>query len=173
MSQASVHPKWLNADDSFQISGDEQVSTDTIRYQAFMQLIRSAGALDRAATETLSDLHLTAGAYGALVELAEAGEAGIAPSELARRLAVARRTATLYIDILARQEWVSRDAHPEDRRMVLARLTAEGSALLEQVGRSYEQRLSHLLGDMSIDQALTLQELLTIIPTDRDHVADH
>ncbi|MCO5214693.1 MAG: MarR family transcriptional regulator [Thermomicrobiales bacterium] len=131
MSRASVHPKWLVFDDSWQAPHEALANADSLRYHAFMQLIRTAGALDRAATDALVDLELTAGAYGALVELAEVGETGIAPSELARRLAVARRTATLYVDILAKHGWATREAHPEDRRMVLARLTPAGAELLE------------------------------------------
>ena len=94
------------------------------RFSAFAQLMRTAGALDRAATDILSGLGITAGAFFALLELQTVGDAGIAPSELARRLAVARRTATLYVDILVKHGWVSREAHPDDKRMILARLTA-------------------------------------------------
>lgn len=168
MTRVSVHPKWLDFDENWQAPDDGQSNTDSVRYHAFMQLIRTAGALDRAATDALVDLELTAGAYGALVELAEVAEAGIAPSELARRLSVARRTATLYVDILARHGWASREAHPDDKRMVLARLTEEGAELLQRVGHAYQHRLSLLLGDMTPYQAETLQELLELIPTDRE-----
>src|SRR5688500_13368710 len=95
----AVHPKWL----AF-ACGPEGVHDpeDATRFNAFRQLLKTAGALDRAATDTLADLNLTAGAFGALLELGDAHPTGLAPSELARRLAVARRTATLYVDILAR-----------------------------------------------------------------------
>lgn len=168
MTRISVHPKWLEFDENWQATNEGQTNADSVRYHAFMQLIRTAGALDRAATDALVDLELTAGAYGALVELAEVGDAGIAPSELARRLSVARRTATLYVDILARHGWASREAHPEDKRMVLARLTESGEALLQRVGHAYQHRLSLLLGDMTSHQAEALQELLEMIPTDRE-----
>lgn len=172
MTRVSVHPKWLAAEEAWSVPAEGQSNSDSVRYHAFMQLIRTAGALDRAASEALVDLDLTAGSYGALVELADAGDTGIAPSELARRLAVARRTATLYVDILARNGWATRDAHPDDRRMVLARLTTEGLELLERVGHSYQHRLSMLLGEMSTYQAELLQEILAMIPTDREPVTE-
>lgn len=140
---------------------------DAVRFAAFMQLLRTAGALDRAATDALADLDLTAGAFGALVELREVGDIGVAPSELARRLAVARRTATLYVDILARHGWAAREPHPDDRRMVLARLTPEGHQLLSDLGEAYQHRLASLLGEMSSLQAERLRQLLAIVPTDR------
>ena len=146
-----------------------QEDEDAVRFEAFMQLLRTAGALDRAATDALADLDLTAGAFGALLALGEVMDHGIAPSELARRLAVARRTATLYIDILARHGWAHREAHPDDRRMVLARLTPAGESLLADLGDAYKQRLAQLLGEITPLQAERLRQLLTLVPTDSGH----
>jgi DNA-binding MarR family transcriptional regulator len=166
MTKSAVHPGWLMAEDA-PATPATQESEDTIRFSAFMQLLRTAGALDRAATDALADLDLTAGAFGALVELGDVGEVGIAPSELARRLAVARRTATLYVDILARHGWAEREAHPDDRRMVLARLTEAGIQLLEDLGEAYQRRLASLLGEITPLQAERLRQLLALVPTDR------
>jgi DNA-binding MarR family transcriptional regulator len=173
LTKSAVHPGWLLMDDAATLESVSGESDDSVRFHAFMQLIRTAGALDRAATDALADLDLTAGAYGALVQLAEVGDEGVAPSELARRLAVARRTATLYVDILARHGWATREAHPEDRRMVLARLTPAGYELLEHVGDSYQQRLASLLGEMSPLQAERLRQLLSLIPIERDLSSRH
>jgi DNA-binding MarR family transcriptional regulator len=167
MTKTAVHPGWLLLEDAVKVPGEAGDSEDSLRFAAFMQLLRTAGALDRAATDALADLDLTAGAFGALIELRNVGDAGVAPSELARRLAVARRTATLYVDILARQGWAKREAHPQDRRMVLARLTPEGEALLDDLGEAYQRRLASLLGDMSPLQAERLRQLLALVPTDR------
>jgi DNA-binding MarR family transcriptional regulator len=166
MTKTSVHPGWLLPEEN-PGPPTPQESEDSVRFSAFMQLLRTAGALDRAATDALADLDLTAGAFGALVELGEVGERGIAPSELARRLAVARRTATLYVDILARHGWAEREAHPDDRRMVLARLTTAGVQLLADLGEAYQRRLASLLGDITPLQAERLRQLLTLVPTDR------
>ena len=167
VNKRSVHPGWLHADNmnSEPVHEDE----DVVRFEAFMQLLRTAGALDRAATDALADLDLTAGAFGALIALGEVGDHGIAPSELARRLAVARRTATLYIDILARHGWAQRDAHPNDRRMVLARLTPSGTSLIGELGDAYKQRLAQLMGEITPLQAERLRQLLSLVPTDGRH----
>lgn len=156
----AVHPKWLAFTAGTEAVRDPE---DATRFAAFRQLLKTAGALDRAATDTLADLNLTAGAFGALLELGETHPVGLAPSELARRLAVARRTATLYVDILARHGWAERHAHPEDRRMVLARLTPSGEHLLEELGSAYKRRLAALLCDITPPQAERLRQLLTLI----------
>jgi DNA-binding MarR family transcriptional regulator len=162
----AVHPKWLAAEPrDAEAPRDPE---DSARFAAFMQLLRTAGALDRAATDALADLDLTAGAFGALLELGAASPTGLAPSALARRLSVARRTATLYVDILARQGWADRHAHPDDRRMVLARLTADGEHLLDELAGAYKRRLAALLGDITPLQAERLRQLLALISTDRE-----
>jgi DNA-binding MarR family transcriptional regulator len=158
----AIHPGWLCRDPND--GGIDHGADEAARFAAFRQLMRTACALDRAAVDALADLELTAGAFFALLELEAAGPRGLAPSELARRLAVARRTATLYVDILTRQGWVERQAHPDDRRMVLARLTPVGTRLLNELGQAYRRRLAALLGDISPVQAERLRQLLALVP---------
>jgi DNA-binding MarR family transcriptional regulator len=159
--RCAVHPGWLMHEPAAvePMRGTEEEA----RFGAFMQLLRTAGAIDRAAADVLSDLDLTAGAFGALLELGAAQPQGLAPSELARRLAVARRTATLYVDILERQGWAERNAHPDDRRMVLAKLTPVGNRLLSELGEAYKRRLASLMSDMTPLQAERLRQLLGVI----------
>lgn len=166
----AVHPGWLNPEPI--IDAAAMQATQASRFAAFTQILRTAGALDRAATDILADLGLTAGAFGALLELERTGADGLAPSELARKLAVARRTSTLYVDILVRNGWASRRPHPADRRMVLASLTPEGERLLAQVGDDYRRRLAALLGDINPVQAERLRQLLAIVPTDAVEIAE-
>lgn len=163
-SGARVHPGWfaIGTDD---LDAEETPSPDVL-FEVFTQIIKVAGALDRHAADALEELHLTAGAFNALVELGKVGDEGVAPSELARRLAVARRTATLYVDILTKHGWAVREAHPGDRRMVLARLSDDGKALLATDGPRYQGRLAELLGDISPVQAERLRQLLGQIIVD-------
>lgn len=171
--RATVHPGWLCADQLPVLETMPRNAEDSERFAAFAQLMKTAGALDRAATECLSDLGLTAGAFFALLELDGAGETGLAPSELARRLAVARRTATLYVDILTRQGWVERTPHPDDRRMVLAHLTDDGHRLVDNHIESYKKRLADLVGVVNAVQSARMRQLLALIEVDDDHDAEH
>jgi DNA-binding MarR family transcriptional regulator len=171
--RTAVHPGWLSPDRLVTEQVQEPGAEENTRFAALSQLLRTAGALDRAAADALADLGLTAGAFFALLELSAASPMGLAPSELARRLAVARRTATLYVDILTRQGWVERRAHPDDRRMVLANLTETGEALVNDLSAAYKRRLADLIRDLSPLQAERLRQLLTLLPvgpqTDSDH----
>jgi DNA-binding MarR family transcriptional regulator len=163
-----VHPGWLAAAINNLSEEDDHAVEEAARFTAFAQLMRTAGALDRAATEILSGLGVTAGAFFALLELETVGEAGIAPSELARRLAVARRTATLYVDILVKHGWVSREAHPDDKRMILARLTDDGKELLAGTALGYKAHISRLMESLSLGQSSRLHELLDEVPLESD-----
>jgi len=158
-----VHPGWF-ASERLIVEEQLEPAAENTRFATLSQLLRTAGALDRAAAEVLADLGLTAGAFFALLELSAASPMGIAPSELARRLAVARRTATLYVDILTRQGWVERMPHPVDRRMVLANLTEAGNTLIDELSTAYKHRLAELIRDLSPGQSERLRQLLTLIP---------
>lgn len=160
MHRVHVHPGWLTP---MVLPEEDDKAAPDVLFDVFTQILKIAGALDRSASEALEDLHLTAGAFNALVELGKVGDKGIAPSELARRLAVARRTATLYVDILTRQGWAVRESHPDDRRMVLARLSDKGRDLLETNGEHYQRRLADLLGEMTPSQADRLRQMLAQI----------
>jgi DNA-binding MarR family transcriptional regulator len=166
--QTAVHPGWLAASAGLVDDAMDQRTAESARFCAFAQLMRTAGALDRAATDILGSLGITAGAFFALLELEMVGSDGIAPSELARRLAVARRTATLYVDILVKQGWASREAHPADKRMILARLTQEGFDLLAEVATRHKAQLARLLDTLNAAEASRLQELLSLIPLEPD-----
>ena len=162
--RSAVHPGWFSTDRIVIEETSEPRAEENTRFAALSQLLRTAGALDRAAADALADLGLTAGAFFALLELSAASPMGLAPSELARRLAVARRTATLYVDILTRQGWVERRAHPEDRRMVLAILTEAGETLVNDLSAAYKKRLADLIRNLSPLQAERMRQLLTLVP---------
>src|SRR3954453_1945422 len=87
-SRTSVHPGWLVADRLEMEEPTNESEESSLRFDALSSLLRTAGALDRAACDILGDLGLTAGAFFALLELRAVSPTGIAPSELARHLTV-------------------------------------------------------------------------------------
>jgi DNA-binding MarR family transcriptional regulator len=158
------------ANHTFRHAEVDSPERQAVQFAAFAQLMRTAGALDRAATDILAGLGVTAGAFFALLELAACRDQGLAPSELARRLAVARRTATLYVDILLKNGWVSRTAHPDDKRMILATLTPEGHDVLETIAVTYKAQLGRLMDALTTDDARDLHSLLSRVPLEADTV---
>lgn len=66
-------------------------------------------------------------------------------SDLARLVAVGTPAATAIVDKMVRQEIVSREVDPHDRRVVRVSLTPKGVALVEQLRRVHEKRLEEFL----------------------------
>jgi DNA-binding MarR family transcriptional regulator len=53
-------------------------------------------------------------------------EGSLGPTDLVRRLHITTGAMTALLDRLARRDFVTREAHPTDRRRVVVRLTASG-----------------------------------------------
>ncbi len=91
----------------------------------------------------------------ALMELANGP---LSQSELTAALRLERSSVTRLVDRLEARGWVERARHPEDRRSVLLRLTADGERAAARVGEARRQRFAAVL------EALDEE--------DRDRVAD-
>lgn len=57
---------------------------------------------------------------------------GVTPGELGERLSLTSGSVSSLLDRLERLGWANRERHPQDRRMVLVRLTAAGEVIAEQ-----------------------------------------
>jgi hypothetical protein len=57
-----VHPGWLSSDAPLRDTPENEDEEARMRFTAFAQTMRTAGALDRASTDILGELGLTAGA---------------------------------------------------------------------------------------------------------------
>jgi DNA-binding MarR family transcriptional regulator len=75
---------------------------------------------------------LTEGDYGVLVVLSEAPDHRLRMCDLAARLHLTPGGLTRRLDGLVRRGLVAREPYAEDRRVVMAVLTDDGRALLEE-----------------------------------------
>ena len=101
--------------------------------------VMSGAVLLRTGSDMLAALEKILGRYGlslgrflTLTVLNRDPEEEITPSDLAERVGVTRATMTGLLDTLAKDGWIERIQHNEDRRRVVVRLTSEG---LEHLGR--------------------------------------
>jgi DNA-binding MarR family transcriptional regulator len=129
--------------------------------------ILMGAVLMRAGSDMLAALERILGRYGlsqgrflTLNVLNRDPEEEISPSELAERVGVTRATMTGLLDTLARDGWIERIQHNEDRRKVVVRLTREG---LEHLGRmlpGYFREVSGIMTGLTEQERGTLVELL-------------
>jgi DNA-binding MarR family transcriptional regulator len=94
--------------------------------------------------------------------------------QLASSLAVTLSTVTGIVDRLVEHGMVIREEDPHDRRLVLCRLTSEGSAIAERLNDAGNSRLAAVLGRLSLAQLRCVVDGLQMLTEAvRAEVAQH
>ncbi len=123
-------------------------------------LMRTGSDLLAALEKILGRYGLSQGRFLTLNVLNRDPEEEISPSDLADRVGVTRATMTGLLDTLAKDGWIERIQHNEDRRRVVVRLTQGG---LEHLGRmlpGYFREVSSIMADLNEAERRTLVEIL-------------
>jgi DNA-binding MarR family transcriptional regulator len=94
----------------------------------------------------------------ALVEIGETGQTSI--SDLAERLKLDKSTLSRTIDGLVRQDYVSRDINPRDRRYMCVSLTKAGQKLYKSINRFSNDFYRSVLRTIPEDRQAQIMESL-------------
>lgn len=89
------------------------------------------------------------------------GDSEIRPSDLARRLGIAARSATEVVDALEAMDLVERRPSPTDRRATRLLLTDAGEALRAELAETRADRSDEFFEVLDPDERATLRGLLT------------
>lgn len=81
-------------------------------------------------------------------------------SEVASALGVSLATATGVVDRLVEREIVARESQPEDRRVVLCRLSEKGQKMMSGLWQLARDRLRELLGVATLSHLHLITEAL-------------
>jgi DNA-binding MarR family transcriptional regulator len=84
-------------------------------------------------------------------------------SALASALGVGLPTVTGILDRLVQQGLVRREEDPNDRRVVISRLTEKGQEVSDRLHQLGRARWSEILGTMSLEELRTVAQALDII----------
>lgn len=103
---------------------------------------------------------LSRGKFTLLMQLVEADEAGLLPSEFAERAGVTRATITSLLDGLEREQLVTRQPHPSDRRMLSVHMTEKGGALMNEILPDHFCRTKGSMAHLSDREKKTFIKLL-------------
>jgi DNA-binding MarR family transcriptional regulator len=103
---------------------------------------------------------LSMGKFTLLMQLYQAGETGLTPSECAARSGVSRATITGLLDGLERDALIMRQPSVTDRRMLGIRLTETGQQLMMQMLPDHFCRTTGLMANLSSKEKKILIELL-------------
>ncbi len=103
---------------------------------------------------------LSRGKFTLLMQLVEADEDGLLPSEFAERAGVTRATVTSLLDGLEREQLVTRQPHPGDRRMLRVHMKQKGRELMNEILPDHFCRTKGLMAHLSDRDKKTLIKLL-------------
>lgn len=107
-------------------------------------------AMARYAPDAWMDMDLTIGQLRTLFFVDFEGSTNT--ERLANALGVTRRSVSATVDHLVERGLVTREKHPEDRRMVLVKTTDQGEALMTKLRESQMTRMSGMLARLSVDE---------------------
>lgn len=112
-----------------------------------MELMRTTDMLSRGLVKVLKTEDLSSTQYNVL-RILRGSPQGLPCGEIASRMITRDPDITRLLDRLEKRGLISRCRETEDRRMVMARVTADGLKLLarldDPVQETHRQQLSHL-----------------------------
>lgn len=137
---------------------------DASAIETCVGLLKMSSELTGAYEAQLARHGLSMGRFVVLIRLLTHEEAergpGLTPADLAEHSSVSRATMTGLLDTLEKDGLISRQDHPEDRRMYTVHLSAKARRLLEGMLPEHFRRISALMAPLSASERATLGELL-------------
>jgi DNA-binding MarR family transcriptional regulator len=134
---------------------------------ALVSLKRIATDLENVAERMCKKFDFSVGRLNVLMALYASPDHSMALSEIGDYLVVTRPNITGLIDGLVRDNFVERIDHPEDRRMVIARLTDFGQRFMAWF---VPQHFKNVSGMMSCLEPAELRQLAGYIQRLRQHL---
>ena len=135
------------------------------RYQALIQLLRTAEALWNASRAFFARWELSPSQFNLLNVLIDQPD-GLTQTELSRALITHRSNITGLVDRLEQRRLVARRDVDADRRAYRVVLTAAGAALLRQILPHYHRAAEQAWGDISGKRAAQIvADLATVTET--------
>lgn len=132
----------------------------SLEEEAFLGLQRTASLLMQALGRELRRHELTPPLYNVLRILRGAEPESLTCGEIGERLVSPGPDVTRLLDRLEQRDLVARFRDAEDRRIVRARITEKGVALLDELDQPVEEILHHLLGHLGPEKLRRLVRLL-------------
>ena len=127
---------------------------------AMLELRQAGEEIQRKIMDVLQkEYHLSEGKFCALVILHQ-NPTGLAPSQLAERIGVARASITGMLQRMERDGWISLHSDVLDGRGKIVCLTPEGRAFIEKVLPPHYIRITRLMQNLTESEQQELIHLL-------------
>lgn len=133
---------------------------ETVEHESLLNIVYTGTLIARASFRYFQGHRLTDAQFNVLVQLKYAGDSVLSQAALGRRLVVNKADMTGIIDRLERTGLVERVAHPNDRRVNLVRMTAEGQNAVESLEAGYLEGVGKLMSGISQTDLNRLNRIL-------------
>lgn len=128
--------------------------------EAYLTVMKTADAFDQAAARVLKPYGISQTQYNVLRILRGAEPQGLTCREMGERMITRDPDITRLLDRLEARELIARRRADEDRRVVKARVTEAGLALLAKLDQPVDDFLRDLLSRLGAARLRSLIELL-------------
>ncbi|SFD58979.1 DNA-binding transcriptional regulator, MarR family [Lentibacillus persicus] len=144
----------------------EQIPEETIA-NLEKQLRYISGMIKQNGRKILNHYPITSPQFLALQFLVD-GDLTI--GELSNKNGLAFSTTTDLVDRLEKNDLVERVKDESDRRVVRIHILSKGRTIIEEVIQKRQQYLGNVLGNFSVEQTETLNEMLTYLYEEMHHL---
>jgi len=131
--------------------------------EALLNLVRTHEHVQQRQAEFFREFQITPTQYNVLRILRGAGKDGLTCSQVAERMLTADPDITRLLDRMEARRWIVRERSVQDRRVVVARITAEGLELLGAIDKPLEAMLKRQVGHVGREQLRLFIEILESI----------
>lgn len=131
--------------------------------EALLNLVRTHEFVQQRQADFFKQFQLTATQYNILRILRGAGKDGVTCSQAAERMVAADPDITRLLDRLEARQLIDRQRSSEDRRVVISRITAQGTALLKEIDRPLAEFVKRQVGHLGKERLTQLIEILETI----------
>lgn len=142
----------------------------SVNHEALLSLVRTSSLMQKLSDRFFSRFGLTDVQFNILMILKEHRREGLSQQELSEHLIVTKSNVVGLIDRLERSGYVTREAHPSDRRFNQIVLTRKGEKLEAKIEKSYFTEVDKM---MNVLAASEKQAVIRAMERIRDYIGNN
>ena len=139
-------------------------------HEALLSLVRTSSLMQKLSDRFFSRFGLTDVQFNILMILKEHRSEGLSQQQLSEHLIVTKSNVVGLIDRLERSGYVSREAHPSDRRFNQIVLTSKGEQLEARIEKLYFKEVDKMMNVLSESEKRSLIRAMERI---RDYIGNN
>lgn len=124
----------------------------SVNHEALLSLVRTSSLMQKLSDRFFSRFGLTDVQFNILMILKEHRSEGLSQQELSEHLIVTKSNVVGLIDRLERTGYVTREAHPSDRRFNQIVLTRKGEKLEANIEKRYFKEVDKMMNVLSASE---------------------